>query len=183
MNLASQLGTEAYAVNGLPPLGTAPLVLPLVVSVPAAGRYELAAEQLLNFAPGTALYLRDALLGTLTRLSPTTRYAFALTGTAAPGRFAVEFRPAGALASATQVLEAQVQVFPNPALAGTGSVTVAAPARAEVTVCNALGQVVAASQSVGPANLLELPRSLAPGLYVVRVRCATGEISRRLVVE
>ncbi len=179
LNLASQLGGQDYAVNGLAPLGTAPLVLPLVVGAPAAGRYELAVDQLLNIAPGTALYLRDALLGTLTPLTPATRYAFTLAGTAAPGRFSIEFRPAGALASAAQVLEAQVQVFPNPAAAGA-SVSVAAPAGAVVSVFNALGQLVRPAATAG----LALPTAgLAAGLYVLRVSTGTGDVSRKLVVE
>ncbi len=183
LNLATRLGGADYAINGLPVLGTAPLVLPLTVQVPAAGNYALAVDRLVNFAPGTALYLRDALLGTLTLLTATTRYAFALAGTSAPSRFSVEFRPAGALASAAQVLEAQVAVWPNPAAGSTG-VTVAAPAGASVGLCNALGQAVGPVVVVGASGRLRLPTAgLAAGLYVLRVGTAAGSASRRLVLE
>jgi hypothetical protein len=183
LNLASQLGADSYAINGLPLLGTQPLVLPLTVGVPATGRYELAVDQLTSFAPGTTLYLRDALLNTLTPLTASTRYAFSLSGYTAPGRFALEFRPAGALATTAQVLEAQVQLFPNPAKAAAG-VTVATPAGARVTVLNALGQIVLPACIVGASAMLPLPTAgLAAGLYVVRISTAAGEVSRRLVVE
>jgi photosystem II stability/assembly factor-like uncharacterized protein len=183
LNLASRLGNADYAINGLPLLGTQPLVLPLTLGVPAAGTYELAVDQLLNFAPGTTLYLRDAELGTLSPLAPGTRYAFTLAATSAPGRFTVEFRPAGALATAAQVLEAQVHVFPNPARAASG-VTIAAPARARVTVFNTLGQQVMPTQLVGSSASLHLPTAgLAAGLYVLRIQDAAGDISRRLVLE
>jgi hypothetical protein len=183
LNLASSSGGGSYAVNGLPLLGAQPLVLPLTVGVPALGRYALAVDQLQNFAPGTTLYLRDALLGTLTPLAAGTTHAFDLTAFTAPGRFSIEFRPAGALATAAQLLEAQVQVFPNPATAASG-VTLAAPARASVELLNALGQQVRPQQTVGAAATLHLPTTgLAAGLYVLRIRTAAGEVSRRLVVE
>jgi hypothetical protein len=193
LNLASQLGADSYAINGLPLLGAQPLVLPLTVGVPATGQYELAVEQLVNFAPGTTLYLRDALLGTLTPLAAGTTHTFTLTGYTAPGRFALEFRPGGALASAAQLLEARVQVFPNPAQAGAGvtvaapagaRVTVAAPAGARVTVLNALGQVVLPAQAVGSSATLPLPTAgLAAGLYVVQVTSRAGMVAKRLLVQ
>ena len=183
LNLASALGGQDYAVNGLPLLGTAPLVLPLAVSVPAAGRYELATDQLLNFAPGTALYLRDALLGSLTRLAPGTRYGFALTCTAAPGRFSVEFRPGGALASAGQVLEAQVAVWPNPVAAGAG-LRVSAPAGATLTLRNVLGQAVLPTLRADATGSAQLPTAgLAAGLYLLRVQTGAASVSKPVVVE
>jgi hypothetical protein len=189
LNLASQLSGEDYAINGLPLLGAQPLVLPLAVGVPAAGAYELAVDQLLNFAPGTTLYLRDALLGTLTPLTAATRYPFTVAGFTAPGRFSVEFRPAGALATAAQVLEAQAQVFPNPATAGMG-VTVVLPARpgtrATATLLNALGQPVGGCELVERAGQAtgQLPTAgLAAGVYVVRIQTRGGCIARRLVLQ
>jgi hypothetical protein len=179
LSLASRLGADDYAVNGLPPLGPQPLALPLAVQVPAAGAYELAAEQLRNFAPGTAVYLRDTQQGTLTPLSPATRYPFTMAGTSAPGRFLLEFRLAGALASAAQVLAAPLLLYPNPAHGGAATLTGAQPGQV-VTVYDALGRPVTsvAADAVGTAALV-LPSGLARGVYVVR----SGARTLRLVVE
>ena len=91
---------------------------------------------------------------------------------------------ATALATAAQVLDAQVQVWPNPVPAGGPGWAVTAPARTTLTLRNALGQVLRPAVSVGTSGTLRLPTAgLAPGLYVLRVRAEGGEISRRLVVE
>jgi hypothetical protein len=189
LNLASLVGSESYAINALPLLGTAPLVVPLTVDVPATGSYELAVDQLLNFTPGTTLYLRDALLNTLTPLTATTRYAFTLPGTSAPGRFSVEFRPAGALATAAQVLAARLQLYPNPTRAGSRTVlTLPAPAgeRVSATLLNALGQTVSAFAlpvRAGQAMALLPTAGLAAGVYVLRVQAGATVITKRLVID
>ena len=192
LNLAVQVGGQAggqtsgqlCAVSGLPPLGAAPLLLPLAVAVPAAGAYTLAAEQMVNFGPGTRIWLRDALAGTRTALAPGTRYAFRLAGTAAPGRFSVEFGAAGALASAAQVLEAQVQLWPNPTSGGTPA-TAAAPVGSRLTLRDALGRAVAPAVVVGAGGTAPLPTAgLAAGLYLLHVQAPNGPaLVRRLAVE
>jgi hypothetical protein len=188
LNLASLAGTEALAINGLPVAG-APALVPLTVAVPSPGAYVLTAAQLANFAPG-ALTLTDALTGTRTPLAAGTRYAFTLTGTSAPGRFALELSSAGALAtSPAQALASQLQVFPNPASeafrvqlplpAGPS-----APAVAELT--NALGQTVRCQTlaTTGQALTGEVNvRGLAPGVYQLHLRAAGSVLVRRVVVQ
>ena len=186
LNLASVAAGEELAINGLPLL-TAPTVVPLALATPAPGAYVLAAEELTSFAPGTTLYLTDALLGTRTPLAAGTRYAFTLATAAAPGRFALELRPATVAATAAQSLAAQLQVYPNPA---TGSVWVALPAgltaTGPVTLTNALGQTVrrqplpAATQ--GQPTELSV-RDLAPGVYQLHLTVAGTALVRRVVVQ
>lgn len=189
LNLATVASGQELAINGLPVAG-APTTVPLVLTVPAAGSYVLTAAQLANFTPG-ALTLTDALTGIRTPLAAGTRYAFALAGTTAPGRFALELNAASPLAaSPAQALAAQLQVFPNPA-SGSFQVVLpvpagtAAPALAELT--NTLGQTVrrvpltaGPGQSlVGEANV----RGLAPGVYQLHLCVAEVPLVRRVVVQ
>ena len=176
---------EAYAINGLPPLTAQLLAVPLALAVPQAGAYGFTATAVANFAPGT-VWLHDAAGAAPVALLPGTRYAFAAGAAPAAGRFWLEFRPGGALASAASALAAQVQVYPNPA---TGRFTLALPARASAgtaTLSNALGQVVrtVALPSAVPEVLVD-GRGLAPGVYQLRVLLGAGvpPVVRRVVLE
>ena len=188
LGLATLAGAEALAINGLPLLA-APAVVSLAVAVPQAGAYVLRAEQLANFAPGTTLYLADALTGTRTPLALGTRYAFTLASPVVGARFTLELRPANATATlGAPALVAQLLVYPNPA---TGSFRVvlpagsAAPAPARLT--NALGQVVRHVALVAPAGQPRQAevdvRGLPPGVYQLHVPVAGAALVRRVVVQ
>ena len=188
LNLASVATGQDLAINGLPLLA-ATAVVPLAVAVPQPGRYALAAADLLNFAPGTALALTDALAGTRTVLAPGTRYAFAMAGTTAPGRFALELRPATAsAATGAQALAAQVQLYPNPAV---GSFRLVLPAPGAATgaarLINALGQVMRQRQLAAPAGqplTVDFDvRGLAPGVYHLHLTMGGTAMVRRVVVQ
>ena len=188
LNLASVAAGQHLSINGLPLL-TATTVVPLAVAVPQPGRYTLAATDLLNFAPGTALTLTDAQAGTRTALTPGVRYAFVLAGTTAPGRFALELRP-GTVAAATsaQALAGQVQLYPNPAV---GSFRLVLPATGATVVAarlsNALGQVVRQRQLAAPAGQPLTAdfdvRGLAPGVYQLHLAVGGTAVVRRVVVQ
>ena len=179
---------EAQAIAGLPLPGTAPVLLPLAVALPAAGTYTFAAERLANFG-GATLALRDALLGTRTVLAPGTRYGFTAATASANGRFVLELTPAAApLATAGQALAALVQVYPNPA---RGQFRLALPAAksASAVLLNALGQVVrrpalpaAAAATAAPDVAVDV-RGLAPGIYTLRLTLDGIPLARRLVLE
>ncbi|MGY3089538.1 hypothetical protein ACVWYF_002586 [Hymenobacter sp. UYAg731] len=189
LNLTSLAGGEALAINGLPVLGTATVLVPLNVDAPQAGSYSLKAEALANLA-GTTVTLVDALTSTRTVLSTGTTYAFSLSGTTAAGRFSLEFRPAGALATTpAQALSAQTQLFPNPASASfrvqlpvLGSKAVVA-----ATLTNTLGQTVLSRSLSAPAGQAidaEFDvRALAAGVYTLRLTVDGTLLVRKVVVE
>lgn len=187
LNLASTAAGQELAINGLPLL-TATTVVPLHVAVPQPGRYALAAADLLHFAPGTTLTLSDALTGTRTALAPGSRYAFALAGTTAPGRFALELRPGTATATAGAQLAAQVQLYPNPAVSSFRLVLPATGAAAATArLLNALGQVVRqrqlAARAGQPLTTDFDVRGLAPGVYQLHVAVGGTAVVRRVVVQ
>ena len=187
LNLASTAAGQELAINGLP-LPTATTVVPLTVAVPQAGRYVLAAADLLNFAPGTNLTLTDALAGTRTALAPGSRYAFAMAGITAPGRFALELRPATVTATASAQLAGQVQLYPNPAV---GSFRLVLPATGATIVTarlsNALGQVVRQHQLAAPVGQPLTAdfdvHGLAPGVYQLHLAVSGTAVVRRVVVQ
>ena len=187
LNLSSLAAGQDLAINGLPLL-TASSVVPLSVAVPQPGRYALTAADLQNFAPGTAIVLTDALAGTRTALAPGSRYTFALAGTTAPGRFALELRPGALTATAATQLAEQVQLYPNPAV---GSFRLVLPATGATSVTarlsNALGQVVQQRQLVASASqplTTEFDvRGLAPGVYQLHLAIGGTAVVRRVVVQ
>ena len=185
--LASTAAGQDLAINGLPLLA-ATTVVSLTVAMPQPGRYAFAATDLLNFAPGTTLTLTDALAGTRTALAPGTRYAFALAGTTAPGRFALELRPGTATATAGAQLAGQVQLYPNPAV-GSFRLVLPATGAASVTArfSNALGQVVRQRQLTAPASQPPTTdfdvRGLAPCVYQLHLAVGGTAVVRRVVVQ
>jgi len=190
LNLASLGPNESLAINGLPVLGTAPVLVPLAVSVPRAGNYTFSVAELVNFTGTGTVTLLDALGGTRTVLAPGRTYAFTLLGVAAPGRFALEFRAAGVLAaSAAQALAARVQLFPNPASASfrVQLPVLSGPAVVAATLRNALGQTVQARSLSAPAGQgidAEFDvRSLAAGVYTLRLSIDGTPVTRKVVVE
>ncbi|GAA4351167.1 hypothetical protein GCM10023185_09620 [Hymenobacter saemangeumensis] len=175
---------QQLAIQGLPSFSSA--LVPLTVQVPAAGTYTFEAAELPNLPAGTRVYLRDGLAGTSTLLAPGTAFRFSLSGTTATGRFALELRGAGALATSAQLLAQQVTVFPNPAHQQlTLTRPLAGATNATATLLNSLGQVLrtvklTATQTEARVDLT----GLAAGVYSLRVPLADGQlVFRRVVVE
>jgi hypothetical protein len=185
LNLASLVGAEAVAINGLPAFQAA-TVVPLHVAVPAAGAYRLEAAELLNLTG--AVYLRDALTGQQIDLRQQPSYAF--TATNLVGRFSLAFAPAaGPLASGAALAAAQVSVFPNPAKQRfTVELPAAGKGTARVTLFNSLGQEVrSTSQTTAAAGATSVAvdaAGLAAGVYTLRVQVGSdAPISKRVVLE
>jgi len=188
LDLASDLGTEALAINGLAPLAGITTV-PLRVHAPAAGTYTLAVDELANLPAGYRAYLRDASTGTSTDLSTTPSVSLTLSPTdPATGRYAVVFSATAPLATASAALSAQAGLYPSPA---HGTATLLLPlalrgnSASTVQVLNTLGQVVLTKTvAAGAAPTIELPLTgLAAGIYTVQASTAAGLIAKRLVVQ
>jgi len=176
---------EALAVDGRAALA-AGTVVPLQVDVPAAGAYTLRTT-LANLPAGLTAYLRDATTGQQINLAAVPASSVQLAAGRST-RFSLVFGQQ-ALATATALTPAQVQLSPNPA-GPAAAVRVALPVAAgtgevRATVFNALGQQVGAAvlavQS-GEATGTLRTAGLAAGVYVVRLQAGGAVISKRLVV-
>ncbi|MDO7851417.1 Ig-like domain-containing protein [Hymenobacter convexus] len=186
LNLASVAAGHNLAVNGLPPMGSTSLTVPLSIGLPTTGTYTLHAAQLLNFAAGAQPFLRDLQLNTLTDLSLHPDYAFTMNAANTTPRFELVFGPAQVLGTASAALAAQVAVFPNPASKAVFVELPAALGRKVVTAAllDAVGRVVV--QRVLPAGLAThtLPLTgLATGVYSLRLQTEAGIVVKKLVVE
>jgi hypothetical protein len=134
--------------------------------------------------------LIDALTGTRTVLSTGSSYSFTLATTTVTDRFTLEFGPAGApLATAAQVLAAQVQLFPNPASASFRVQLPVQGSKAGVSAAlvNTLGQTVLKRTLNAPAGQpidAEFDvRALAKGVYTLRLSIDGTPVVRKVVVE
>ena len=174
--LATVVADEELAVNALAPEALAAGTrLPLMVDVPAAGTYELAAKELTNLT-GTDVYLLDAVTGTAQPLTADARYRFTTSAAGEQAnRFALRF---GAGAAANSIAANTLTVSPNPAT-GRAQVRLTYPATS-LTLVDALGRTVrtlalGAGQTDATLDLHNLPA----GVYSVRA----GASTTRLVVE
>ncbi|MBD2723664.1 DUF4394 domain-containing protein [Hymenobacter armeniacus] len=190
LTLATEAGAEALAINGLPELTGADVVVPLLVSAATAGTYALTVDDLANVPANYRVYLRDALTGAYTDLAATPSVSLTLTANAAAGgRYAVVFSTQNrVLATAPAALAQLASVYPNPA---RGAATLMLPVALRgqqataVAVVDNLGRtVLTRTLAAGSADALELPLSgLAAGVYSVQARTAAGLVVKRLVVE
>ena len=188
--LATEVGTEALVINGLPALTGTDVLLPLRLAAATAGPYTLAVDQLANLPAGYHAYLRDALSGTFTDLAITPSVPLVLAANApAGGRYALLFSTqVRVLAAAPAALAQLAGVYPNPAH-GTATLLLPTALRGTqatvVSVTDNLGRVVLTrTLAVGATETLELPlATLAPGIYSVQARTAAGLVAKRLVVQ
>ncbi len=192
LNLAGAATSgEAVAIDGRPAF-TAATVLPLTVSVPAAGTYALSAATLANLPTGLDAYLADDLTGQVLKLSLGTSYSFSATAAqaAAPmaGRFRLYFRPSAPLATVPGLTAEAVGVYPNPAHA---RFTVAVPGLAQATtmqaeLLNGLGQVVRRQQVALPATGTQFGLEvvdIATGVYTLRLQIGAATLAKRVVIQ
>jgi len=189
LNLSSIFaGSERLAINGLSPLGTSQVVVPLQVGVPAAGSYTLAATQLLNLST-TPTYLRDLQTGAMVDLAQQPSYQFTVSNASAllTGRFELLFSPQQPLATAPAALAQQVGLYPNPAKTTAFLELPASLGRQAVTatLVDALGRVVRTvtlPAQGAQAHQLDL-HELTTGVYALRLSTSAGTIVKRLTVE
>jgi hypothetical protein len=188
LDLASDISTEALAINGLPELKGVTTV-PLKVHAPKPGTYTLAVDELINLPAGYRAYLRDANTGTYTDLTTTPSVSLTLAPSeAATGRFALLFTAASPLATAPAALAALAAVYPSPA---HGTATLVLPqalrgtSASTVQLLNSLGQVVLSKTvAAGSGVTVELPLAgVAAGIYMVRATTEAGLVAKRLVVQ
>jgi hypothetical protein len=186
MSVSSLITNSELSINGLAPLTSATVTVPLNVQVSGPGSFSLNAIDLLNFNSATPVYLLDTQTGARIDLSKQPVYSFTANTASLPGRFSLLFG-ASPLATAPAAVADQVKLFPNPA---KGSFTVVVPAelgRAAVTATlfNQLGQQVA--QQVLPMTAAGASAQfdvsyLSMGVYTLRLKSGDNQVVKRVVV-
>ncbi|MDO7874272.1 T9SS type A sorting domain-containing protein [Hymenobacter sp. ASUV-10] len=185
LNVQWQLGADSYSIKGLSAFGspTTTQVLPMAITLPAAGSYVLRVAELLNLPAGLTAYLYDAQSNTRTALTATSAYPFASASTTVNGRFSLELNPAGApLANATAQQAALLQVYPNPAR-GSFHLTLPVSAKAsQLQLLNTMGQPVMSRALVATDSDVDV-QSLAAGVYTLRLNMDGATVSRKVVLQ
>jgi hypothetical protein len=190
LNLAGvAVSGERLAIDGRAAFGAA-TVIPLVVSVPAAGTYTLAAADLANLPAGLIAYLADSQTGQVVPLAAGTSYPFRVTASQAASamaaRFTLQFSASPAVAPTASLNAEVVRMYPNPAHA---QVAIELPLNLShqpitVTLLDAMGRNV--RQQVLPANLVThtlLLTDLTTGVYSLRLTTGLGTLVKKLVIQ
>lgn len=180
-------GLGPFAALATDPLASgATMTVPLVVSVPAAGVYEVSAVP-----TGTANFAVEVLDGGVATALEAGE-AFTFTASAADaanpaafeGRFALRVSPRNSVSTGDGVDAIAVDVFPNPS-AGLATVSIegALLQHVRVTLYDALGREAAVLHDGPAASQLQVDAGrLAPGLYVVRIEGESFVESRSLTI-
>jgi hypothetical protein len=193
VSLASQMpgaASEPLAINGLPLLGAGSpaMRVPLRLTLPAAGSYQLRAAALTDFDPALPMLLLDLSTGQTTDLRQQPDYTFT---TAQAGELNSRFelwlgRPSGTLATSAAT-STSFRLWPNP-VRGSNSLYLtldrpATSASATATLSDVLGRLVVQRSFGGSTADLSI-NGLAPGTYLLRVAVA-GQVAatRRVVIE
>ncbi|WP_400192212.1 kelch repeat-containing protein [Hymenobacter sp. B81] len=182
LSVATVAGTERLSIQGLPEL-SGELVLPLEVLATQAGPATFEAARLDYFPAAVRVLLEDRATGRLHDLRGGA-YTAPLTAGRHNGRFFVRLDAGRVLATGSERLAKELQLYPNPA-AERAYLSLPATGTARIEVLNAVGQRVLAQEaraSHGLATAELNTADLARGVYSVRVTTAEGTATRKLVL-
>jgi hypothetical protein len=191
-SLFSQAAGEELAINGLPLLvANVETVVPMGVQVGLSGSYKLNADQILNFAPGAPVVLRDAVTGTEQDLTQNPTYVFTMDASYRGQRFTLVFNPQGRVTGLPGLSTAQLAVFPNPV---TGKATLQVELsmlpltvkQVTAKLIDAVGREVAVQTLpvVNGAVKGAMPTAdLSNGVYVLKISTGDQTVTRRVVIE
>ncbi|PAP77744.1 Calx-beta domain-containing protein [Rubrivirga marina] len=187
---SAPLPAARFAAVSLGSLSFDPVTVPLTVTVPEAGTYELvlaADPGRVDDAPVVVL-LRDESSGSATRgLGVDVPYEFEVAeGEDLAGRFSIEVALGATPAVESEVPPSTLDVWPNPSPGGVSArlLTPASP-QVRVVVYDALGREVAVlhdGPTAGDVQAHVPAGRLSPGAYVVRATGNGVALTRTLTV-
>ena len=170
----------AFERQALPNTDLASMVIPVGVKADANKEITFSAEAM-NLPTGIKVFLEDRVHNTFTRLDEANA-TYKVTLTAAldgVGRFYVHTTQSAL--SIDNVTLTGVSIF--KANAATLRVTGLTQGKASISLFNVLGkQVMSTSFEATASKDISLPK-LARGIYFVKVQTATGELSKKIILE
>jgi hypothetical protein len=176
------LDDKKYVIQGLPDANIDREV-PLGIQMGKTGIAKIQVDALENVDSSVEVYIKDALLGTTTKINSQPLEITLDAGTYTD-RFALVFKPNKTLDLEEDILEQGLHVFMNNS---TDELQIRNTIQAEllsVKLFNTLGQI----QGVWTNNLenqnINLPvLNKATGMYVVQINTTTGTISKKVIIE
>ena len=157
--VAVTTSAEPLAMNGLPLLGAADVLLPLTVPWPWPC-FTLEAARIINLPAGKVTYLRDAQTGAVVDLGQQSTYLFVMDSAFSGPRFSLCITSSRLLGVAPASLVQQVALYPNPQRGAGRVARRAAPAGPHtLTLMSALGRTVQTLMlsATGAAEARRLP--------------------------
>jgi hypothetical protein len=176
--------------NYLSPL-TVEKTIPLQMNVGQSnGHYRFVFSGLESFEPGTQIYIRDMILGTITNITENPVYTFSVLSQvdASADRFELVFSPNGTTSTISVIKGIEMNLYPNPAEGNEVVLTLKGAVRGNGTwtISDVLGKTV----STGSLNLHDGINSstlnvekLSTGVYTLRVSTSVASFSHKLVIK
>lgn len=174
--IVSLAADEELAINALPAATLRKgVVVPLLLDLPQAGRYELTLAQLANLAADQEVALLDRLTNTRFPLTAQSTITVAAAKAGEDRRFALIIGAAARVQPVAETSAAELALYPNPA---HESVQVRVNSTSAVQLLDLTGRIVRTAVPQDGAVTFAVS-GLRPGLYMVRA----GSLTQRLVVE
>jgi len=179
----------SFAINIMPTLD-ARYEMPLTLDVSGTGTATLSFSNVESFGSSATIFLKDKFLGTLTDVTTTSSYSFDVSANPATfgaDRFTLVFAPASVTGVRENVATtASVQVWPNPATAGSRVLNVGVShfkgTTATATLMDVTGKVVIRQNMSVSGTQLSL-QALPAGTYTLRVQGSEQSAQQRIVLQ
>ncbi|WP_243348107.1 T9SS type A sorting domain-containing protein [Parabacteroides sp. FAFU027] len=176
-------GTEQVAINGLNSVANNPmLALGFKTGLANTNTYTIQATEVSNLNTGTQVVLVDNVANISTDLTDGTAYTFTSSSTNTASRFTLRLNTGSNVATGlTKTIDAQnFVIYPT----GKGQVAIVkkgAAGNANAKVTNLLGQSILTTALVDETTVLG--ENLSTGVYLVSVKTANGQFTKKVIIE
>ena len=177
----SIVAAEKLVINGLNSVYTNEEV-PLGFTTGQDNSFTIRATEISNFDDNTKIVLRDKLLNTENELVTGNAYSFSSEKASTSTRFSIVFKSTSVttgIGNTDATGSESVFIYRNQ----DGQITVNrkdAVGEGTVTVCNAIGQVLASQSTTGTITVVE--KKFIPGVYLVKVSIAGKSTTKKVII-
>jgi|GEM_PF-1461057 len=172
-------GSEQVVINGLNSIG-ASKEMALGFKTGETNNFSIQATEISNFDAATTIVLKDKLLNTTTDLTGGTVYNFSSASTNTADRFSVVLSKVTTGIEKTNDVHS-VLVYKNADSQIAVKLNGITGQEGTVVLSSALGQEILSTRLTGETTLLN--KALNPGIYLVTVRVAGMQTTRKVVIE
>jgi hypothetical protein len=155
----------------------------LALKVAQTGLARIKIDALENLDNSTAIYIKDALMGTTKQIN-NQPFEIALDAGTYVDRFSLVFAPLNTLNVEEEILESGLLVFINNSTNEIQIKNTIAAEMLSVKLFNSLGQLQQVwNQNLQNPNLTFPVNNQATGMYLIQINTSTGTISKKVIVE
>lgn len=174
-NIYSYIDNQHLNINAMGKLNSNKVV-PLGLTIRAAGNYTLKATDMSTFAPSVIAYLEDVQAGTITNLRTQPSYTVTLPAGVINNRFLIHFHPAVELQSINETcLGNDGKLIINYPTTSTVNILVKDESGTIITTLNNVSGSVSVSNLAAGNYALEMTFGMAPNTYTTTDYFSIGE--------